>query len=326
MNRRAFLTTVAATGCAMVAARPLFASSHYPSRLVKIVVPFPAGGGTDVLARHLAKQLGDDWAQPVIVENVPGAGGGVGAVSVAKATADGHTLLMTTAGVSSINVSLYKNLSYDPERQFAPISRVASTVFAVVVNPAVKAQSIPDLIAQAKANPGKLTYGSAGYGAAGHLPTELFKRMAGVDLLHVPYKGTAPALNDLLSGQIDVMFAILGPVMPFIEANKVRVLATTGAQRTPALPDVPTVAEAGVPDYVADEWWGIAAPANTPPDVITAINAGIKDFVSKPDIQARLIRDGFAPVSDTPDEFARLISADKVKWGNVIREAKVSFD
>lgn len=302
------------------------AADTYPDRAVRIVVPFPAGGGTDILARQLAKGLGQRWGQAIVVENRPGAGGGIGATAVASAKPDGYTLLMTTAGVSSINPGLYKSLSYDPATQFAPISRVASTVFGVLVHPSLPVDSIQELIALAKAKPGTLTFGSAGNGAAGHLPGELFKSMAGIDIRHVPYRGTSPALNDLLGGQISMMFAILGPAIPYVNAGKLKLLATTGPQRSASFPQVPTVAEAGVPGYVADEWWGVAAPRATPPAIVKQWNEAMRSYVADPVNNRQLIENGYEPASDTTDDFAALIASDRRKWGEVIRAANVHID
>ena len=302
------------------------AADTYPDRPVRLVVPFPAGGGTDTLARQLAKDLGQRWGQVIVVENRPGAGGGIGATAVAAAKPDGYTMLMTTAGVSSINPGLYKSLSYDPAAQFAPISRVASTVFGVLVHPSLPVNSIQELIALAKARPGTLTFGSAGNGAAGHLPGELFKSMAGIDIRHVPYRGTSPALNDLLGGQISMMFAILGPAIPYVNAGKLKLLATTGPKRSASFPQVPTVAEAGVPGYAADEWWGVAAPKATPPAVVRQWNEAMRGYVADPVNNRQLIENGYEPASDTADGFTALIESDRRKWGGVIRAADVHID
>ncbi|WP_028604329.1 Bug family tripartite tricarboxylate transporter substrate binding protein [Ottowia thiooxydans] len=323
MRRRNLLTAAIS---ALSIQSTSWAQRAYPSKALQLVVPFPAGGGTDILARHLAKHLTDAYSQPVVVENRAGAGGAIGAEAVTLAAPDGYTLLMTTAGVSSINPGLYPKLRYDAEKQLIHISRVASTVFALIVNPAVPAKSVKELVQLAKAQPGKLSYGSAGNGAAGHLPAELFNKMAGVNLMHVPYRGTSPAINDLMGGQIQVMFAILGAALPFIQSGKVRVLATTGQQRSAALPDVPTVAESGVPGYVADEWWGVAVPTGTPPAVVARLNESIVSYVKDPQISKKMIADGFEPSYDTPTAFAKLVSNDKAKWGRVITDANVKLD
>lgn len=303
---------------------PAFASA-YPERPVRLVVPFPAGGGTDILARQLAKATAQSWGQPVVVENRPGAGGGIGAAQVGTSAPDGYTLLMTTAGVSSINPELYDKLPYDPATQFTPISRMASTVFVVVVHPSLPAQTLPELIALAKSRPGSLTFGTAGNGAAGHLPAELFKSMAGVDIRHIPYRGTSPALADLMGGQISMMFAILGAALPTIKAGQLRALATTGERRAMALPELPTVAEAALPGYTADEWWGVAAPAGTPDPVVQKWAQAIRSHVETPDVRDQLVAAGFEPAHDTPEAFAALIRQDRKKWGDVIRQAGVTL-
>jgi len=324
MNRRHFLLSGAAAAGALCLPHA-FAATAYPDRPVRLVVPFPAGGGTDVLARQLAKAVAQEWNQPIVVENRPGAGGSIGAAQVAGSPADGYSLLMTTAGVSAINPELYKKLPYDPATQFAPISRVASTVFVVVVHPSLPVTSMAELIELAKRRPGTLTFGSAGNGAAGHLPAELFKSMAGIDIRHIPYRGTSPALADLMGGQISMMFAILGAALPAIQAGQLRALATTGQQRSVVLPDLPTVAEAGLPGYAADEWWGLAAPAGTPDPVVRQWNDAIRQFVQAPESRAHLIGAGFEPSFDTPQAFAQLIAHDREKWGDVIRQAGVTL-
>lgn len=313
-------------GLALAGPHAAQAADAYPAGPIRLVVPFPAGGGTDILARELARELDQQWHQPVIVENRPGAGGAIGAAAVAAAKADGYTMLMTTAGVSAINPSLYKSLPYDPEKQFTPVSRVASTVFGVLVHPSLGVNSIGELIALARSKPGMLTFGSAGNGAAGHLPGELFKSMARIDIRHVPYRGTSPALNDLLGGQISMMFAILGPATPYIKSGRVKLLATTGAARAASFPDVPTVTEAGLPGYVADEWWGVAAPRATPADVVRKWNTAMRAYVARPAVRQKLIENGYEPASDTVDAFSALIASDKVKWGKVVRDASVSID
>jgi tripartite-type tricarboxylate transporter receptor subunit TctC len=325
MNRRHFLLSSAAAAGSLYLPSAFAAAADYPNRPVRLVVPFPAGGGTDALARQVAKAVGQEWNQSIVVENRPGAGGSIGAAHIAGSAPDGYSLLMTTAGVSAINPELYEKLPYDPATQFAPISRASSTVFVVVVHPSLPVKSIADLIELAKRQPGRLTFGSAGNGAAGHLPGELFKSMAGIDIRHIPYRGTAPAMTDLIGGQISMMFAILGAALPAVKAGQLRALATTGPQRSVVLPDLPTVAEAGLPGYSADEWWGLAAPAGTPESVLKKWSDSIKRFVQAPDSRAQLIEQGFEPAFDTPEAFAKLIESDRKKWGDVIRAAHVTL-
>jgi tripartite-type tricarboxylate transporter receptor subunit TctC len=323
MKRRTFMTSALAAATLLSGGHAGRASS-YPQRPVRVIVPFAAGGGTDTLARYLAKHFSETLGGSFYVENFPGAGGGIGAAATQRADADGHTLMMSTAGISAINGSLYKQLSYDPAA-FLPVSRVASTDFALVVNPALPVGSVEELIAYARAKPGILTYGTAGIGAAGHLPAELFKSLTKTDITHVPYRGTGPALSDLLSGQISLMFGILGPTLAHIEAGKLKVLATTGRARAAALPQVPTVAEAGVAHYVADEWWGLVAPRGTPGGVIDALNAAMRAYVQNEASRERLVREGYIPQTDTPQAFADIIEADRRKWGDVIRGAGISL-
>jgi tripartite-type tricarboxylate transporter receptor subunit TctC len=325
MERRSFIGAALAAACTTATGR-VAAQGGFPSGPVRIIVPFPPGGGTDTLSRRLAQHLAESVPGSFVVENVGGAGGSLGAAQVARARPDGHTLMMSTAGISAINQSLYRSLPYDPEREFIPVSRVASTVFALVAHPGLGVASVKELIDLSRSGSGQLYYASAGIGAAGHLPAELFKSMTGTRMEHVPYRGTGPALTDLIGGQTSIKFAILGAALPHIRSGALKVLATTGETRSEALPDVPTVAEAGVPGYSADEWWGIVVPAGTPPEIVSRINGWIRAYVADPETRARLVADGFEPASDDPEGFAALIDRDRAKWGRVIREAGVRLD
>jgi tripartite-type tricarboxylate transporter receptor subunit TctC len=324
--RRRSLAGIALGASVLCTAGRAAAQGTYPARPVRIIVPFPPGGGTDILSRQLAQHLARVVPGTFVVENIGGAGGSLGAAQAARASPDGHTWMMSTAGISAINQGLYRSLPYDPERQFTPVSRVAATVFALVVNPRLGVSSVRELIALARSQPGRLNYGSAGVGAAGHLPAELFKSMASVEIEHVPYRGTGPALTDLIAGQISIKFAIAGAAMPHIRSGTLRVLATTGEARAAALPEVPTVAEAGLPGYSADEWWGIVVPAGTPGELVTRINMWIRAYVAQPEVRARMIADGYEPASDMPEEFAALIARDRAKWRRVIQEARIGLD
>jgi len=285
-------------------------ADQFPSHPVHIVVPFPPGGGTDALARIMAPYLNQAWGVPVIVENKPGASGHIGAEIVAGSAADGYTLLMSsTASLTPKNVD-----------KFAPITLVSASPYVVVVNPKVPAASIAQLVAYAKKNPGKLTFGSSGTGAASHLAGELFKSMAGVDMLHVPYKGTGQAVKDLLGGQIDVMFAPGETVMPQVKAGRLRALAVTSARRASALPDLPTVAEAGVPGYEAIGWFGLLAPAATPRALVEKLSRDANAVLADREVRSKMLALGAEPSGDTPDEFARFIHADQAKWTKLMRE------
>jgi tripartite-type tricarboxylate transporter receptor subunit TctC len=304
--RIAFSTLVALA----VLAAPLARAEDFPSRPVHVLVPFPPGGGTDALARIMGPYLSKMWDQPVIVENKPGASGHIGADYVAGSPADGYMLLMSsTASLTPKNVD-----------KFVPVTLVSASPYVVVVNPKVPASSIAELVAYAKKNPGKLTFGSSGTGAASHLAGELFKSMAGVEMLHVPYKGTGQAVKDLLGGQIDVMFAPGETVMPQVKAGRLRALAVTSARRATAIPDLPTVAEAGVPGYEAIGWFGLLAPAATPKAIVEKVSRDANAVLADPEVRAKMLALGAEPSGDTPEEFGRFIHADQAKWSKLMRE------
>jgi tripartite-type tricarboxylate transporter receptor subunit TctC len=282
----------------------------FPAKPVRIVVPFPPGGGADALARLMAPKLAETWKEPPIIENRPGASGHIGADFVAQSAADGYTLLMSsTASLTEKNV-----------HQFAPVTLVSASPYVVAANPRVQAANVRELIALAKASPGMLTYGSSGTGAASHLSAELFKSLAGVDLLHVPYKGTGQAVTDLLAGQIDLLFAPAQAVMQHVRAGKLKALATTGAKRSTTLAELPTVAESGLPGYAAIGWFGLLAPAATPRGVVEKISADANRVLADADVRARMNAMGAEPSGDTPEEFARFIREDQAKWGKLMRE------
>ena len=291
-------------------------SQEFPSKPVHIVVPFPPGGGADTLARILEPKLAGIWAQPIVVENRPGASGHIGADFVAKSVPDGHTLLMSsTASLTEKNVN-----------QFAPVSLVSASAYIVTATPGVAAANIRELIALAKANPGKLTFGSSGTGAASHLSAELFKAMAGVDLLHVPYKGTGQALTDLLAGHVNLMFAPSQTVMPYVQAGKLKALAVTGSKRSETLPDLPTVAESGLPGYEALGWFGLLAPAATPKATVTKLSAEANRVLAMSDVREKMLGLGADPAGNTPGEFARFIRDDQAKWSKLMKEAGIQAE
>ena len=285
----------------------------FPAKPVRMVVPFPPGGGADALARLMAPELAGMWKQQVIVENKPGASGHIGADHVAQSPADGYTLLMSsTASLTERNVS-----------QFAPVTLVSASPYVVTANPQVQASNVRELIALAVANPGKLTFRSSGTGAASHLSAELFKSMANVDLLHVPYKGTGQAVTDLLAGHVDLLFAPSQAVIQHVRARKLKALATTGARRSETLPDLPTVAESGLPGYEAVGWFGLLAPAATPKPVVDKLSADANRALADPDVRSRMQALGADPSGNTPEEFARFIRDDQAKWAKLMREAGI---
>jgi len=298
----------------------------YPTKPIRIVVPFPPGGATDILARDVAQKLTESWGQQVIVDNRPGAGGNIGSELVAKSAPDGYTLEMGTVGTHAINASLYAKMPYDHVKDFAPVILVAGVPNVLVVNPALPVNSVQELIAYAKANPGKLNFASSGNGTSIHLSGELFKVMAGVQMTHVPYKGSAPALQDLLGGQVQLMFDNLPPSLPQIKAGKLRALGVTTATRSPALPDVPTIAESGLPGFESSSWFGVLAPAGTPPAVIAKLNAEIATWVASPDAKQKLLAIGANAAGGTPDDFAKHIAAETAKWAKVVKESGAKID
>jgi tripartite-type tricarboxylate transporter receptor subunit TctC len=286
----------------------------FPSKPVRIVVPFPPGGGADTLTRIMEPRLAAIWAQPIIVENRPGASGHIGADFVAKSAPDGTTLLMSsTASLTEKNVD-----------QFAPVSLVSASPYIVTANPKVAAANLRELIALAKASPGKLSFASSGTGAASHLSAELFKSMAGVDLLHVPYKGTGQAVTDLLAGHVNLMFAPAQTVMPYVREGRLKALALTGSKRSETLPDLPTVAESGLPGYGAVGWFGLLAPAATPRPTVVKVSLDVNRVLAEREVREKMLGLGADPSGDTPEEFARFIREDQAKWAKLMREAGIT--
>jgi len=298
----------------------------YPTKPIRIVVPFPAGGTTDVLARAAAQKLAETLGQPAVVDNRPGAGGNIGAELVAKSAPDGYTLLMGTVGTHAINPGLYPKLPYDHVKDFAPVILVAGVPNVLVINPALPVNSVPELIAYAKANPGKLNFASSGNGTSIHLSAELFKTMAGVQMTHVPYKGSAPALQDLVGGQVQLMFDNLPSSLALIKGGKLKALAVTSGARAAALPDVPTLAESGLPGFEASSWFGLLAPAGTPPPVIAKLNGEIAKWLATPEAKEKLLAQGANAAGGTAEEFAQFIAAETAKWQKVVKESGAKVD
>jgi tripartite-type tricarboxylate transporter receptor subunit TctC len=290
----------------------------YPTKPIRLIVPLTAGGPTDIAARIVAAPLGDALGQQVIVDNRPGAGGNIGADLTAKSPPDGYTLFMGTSGPLAINSSLYPSLPFNPLKDFAPIIQTASAPFVVIVNPAVPARNMKELIALAKAKPGQLNYGSVS-GSASHLSTELFKLMAGVNMVHIPYKGAAPATTDVIAGQIQLSFASTPGSVPMVKAGKVKPLGVTSARRVAKLPDVPTVAESALPGYEASVWYGVVAPAGTPRDIVQRLNQEIARILANPTHHERMIGADFEPTTSTPEQFAAFIKSETAKWAKVVK-------
>ena len=298
------------------------AQSTYPSRPVRIVVPSPPAGGTDIIARVLAQYFSTAMGQQFFVENRPGAGNMIGIESVARAAPDGYTLLFVPSTLA-LNSVMYKKVSYDPVRDFAPITLAAAANNVLVVNPAIPAKTLVEFIALAKGKPGQLTYGTPGIGTSPHMSMELFKSLAGVDLQHVPYRGTAPAMTDVISGQIASMFSNALTAKPQIESGAIRALGVSGRKRSEALPSVPPIAEAGVPSYEATQWYGLVAPAGTPPDIIARLHAEATAALKIQEMKDKLASDGAEPVGTTPQEFAAHIKGELEKWAAVARAARI---
>jgi tripartite-type tricarboxylate transporter receptor subunit TctC len=298
----------------------------YPSRPVRIIVPFPAGGIADVFARIIAFRLNEAWGQPVVVENRAGAGGNIGAEQVAKAPGDGYTVLMGNIGTQAVNVSLFRNLPYDPVKDFTPVALVVESESLLALHPSVGANTVAELIALARAQPGKLSYGSAGPGTAGHLAGELFKSMARVEITHVPYKGAVPAITDLLAGQTSMVFGTMPTMLPHVKAGKLKGLAVLGASRSAAAPELPTLAEAGLPGFEVTNWIGVFGPAGMPSAVTAKLNAGIIAVMRTPEVQQRLLTEGARFTPTTPEQFAAFVNAETAKWGKLIRDVGIRVD
>ena len=310
MRLAAALLLVVATGVS---------AEDYPSRPITLVVPYAAGGGNDVMARIVAEKMSKALGQQIVIENKGGAGGSIATRQVAKSTPDGYTLGLGGTGTLAINPTLYGNVGYDPRRDFAPVGLIATSALVVLVNPQIEAKTIPELIALAKREPGKLNYASAGVGSGIHLGAELFATMAGIKLTHIPYKGSAPALTDLIGGHVAIYFSSLPPAIALVKDGKVRALGVTGPTRSPSFPDLPTVAEAALPGYEAVLHYGIVAPAGTPQPVIDKLNAAMKTALDDPEVRQRIAADGAEPFSGTPQDYAADIDREETKWSQVVK-------
>lgn len=321
MTRR-LLSAVVAVFALVLLAAPAMAA--FPERAVRIIVPFPAGGSNDVIARILGQRLSEIWGQPVVVENRAGAGGNVGAEGVARAPADGYTLLLAAPGPLAINPSLFQRMNFDPLKDFAPVALAASVPIVLAVNPQVRATSVAELIALAKAEPGKLHFGSSGAGSTNHLAGELFKTLAGINIVHVPYRGAAPAMNDLVAGHIPFMFDNMPAVRPQVDGGRIRALAVAGANRSPLYPDLPTMAEAGVPGFEASAWFGLVAPAGTPAEVMKVLIDTTTAVLKEPGIVARFAELGAEPGTVSGEAFGAFLKAESEKWSGIVRAAGIT--
>ncbi len=317
LTRRVFLTASAIAGLAL---RPYGSAlaQTYPDRPIKLIVPFPPGGPTDVMARLVAQHLSSTIGGSVVVENRPGAGGSVGTKAVAAADPDGYTLLFGGTSTLAINPAMYKNLPYDPVTGFAPVAMVSSSPFVLVVNPSLPVKTVKEFIDYVKANPGKVNYGSAGIGTTPHLTAELFKSLTGADIVHVPYKGGAPVITDVLAGQIQMTFELIAVLLPFIQERKLRALAVTTETRSRDLPDVPTMGESGVAGCLSSSWFGVVAPAGTPATIVSKLNSEINKGLRSAEIIASLAKLGSETKVGSPQEFGVLIASDLERWKSIV--------
>ena len=298
----------------------------WPAKPIKWIVPFAPGGTTDILARTIGEKLTVALGQPVIIENKPGAGGGVGADFTAKAPPDGYTIMGGTISTHAINASLYKSLPYDPVKDFVPITLIARVPNMLVINPDIPAKNVAELITLLKANPGKYSFASSGNGTSQHLSGELFKSMAGVDMQHIPYKGSPPALQDVVGGQVAMTFDNITTAWPLAKGGKLRALAVTTAKRSAVAPDVPTLSESGLAGYEVGSWQGVFAPAGTPPAIVKRLNAEIVKIINMPDVKEKLIGLGAEPVGNTSEEFAALVKTEVAKWAEVVKQSGAKVD
>jgi tripartite-type tricarboxylate transporter receptor subunit TctC len=319
-SRRAVLAGAAAM---LVAAAK---AETYPSHPVKIVVPFPAGGSNDIIARVLAQKLSERTGAQFFVENRGGAGGNIGAEAVASSNPDGYTLLITAPPPLTTNVALYKDMPFDPAKAFAPVALLATVQIVLMVHPSLPVNNVRELVALAKAKPGTLNFGSSGIGSTNHLAGELLKRMTGIDIVHVPYKGAAPAMNDLIAGHIPMMFDNMPAVLPQVQGKSVRAIAVAGAQRAAALSDVPTVAESGVPGFEAFSWFGMVAPARTPAATLETLKNHVEAILEMPDVQKRFAELGAEPGTVTGAEFGKFLAEDSAKWTEIIKASGATAD
>ena len=326
MKRHRAIVTAGVVLAALVLAPVTLRAQSYPSKPIRLIIPFPPGGSTDILGRSLAQKLSEAWGQQVLVDNRGGAGGTIGADLAAKAPADGYTLLMGHIGTLAVNVSLYPKLGYDPVRDFAPVSMVALVPNVLVVHPALPVKNVTELIAYAKANPGKLNYSSGGNGSAAHLAVEYFKLQTKTEIVHVPYKGTGPSVTDLIAGQVSMTMTGAPAVIPHVQSGRIRALGVSSPQRIPALAQIPTVVESGVPGFDATQWYGVVAPVGTPKDIVARLNAEIRKIMQSKEMLERLNTEGAISAAGTPEQFDAYIKSEIARWGAVVKAAGMKAD
>ncbi|MBA2412479.1 MAG: tripartite tricarboxylate transporter substrate binding protein [Burkholderiaceae bacterium] len=326
LKRRTLLAALATSITATLPGAVVAQAASYPNKPIRIIVPFAVGGIADTFGRTIGIKLTEAWGQPVVIDNRTGAGGNIGADLVAKAPPDGYTLVMGNNGTHAVNVSLFKTIPFDPIKDFVPVAHVLEAEGLLVVNPSIKANSVREVLEMARAQPGKLSYASGGLGTTSHLAGELFKSTGKVDIVHVPYKGNSPAIADLLSGQTQMSFATMPTVLPHVKAGKLRALASIGLARTVALPDVPTVAESGLPGFEVSNWIGLFAPAGTPSEIVAKLNAEVQKIMQSPDVQKRLETEGARFIPTTPGQFASFQRDELAKWAKIIKDANIKAE
>jgi tripartite-type tricarboxylate transporter receptor subunit TctC len=322
---RSWIATLAVALCALAPAAPAALAQAYPSRPVRLIVPFPPGGVTDIVGRILAQRLGESLGQQVLVDNRGGAAGAIGAQAAAKSAPDGYTLLMATA-THAINATLIPNPNFDLVKDLAPVSLAASVPLLLAVNPSFPARDVKELVAAAAARPGQINFASGSTGSASHLAGEMLKTMARVDMVHIPYKGGSLGIQDLVAGQVQLMFENMPSILPFVQSGRLRGLAVTSAKRSPAAPDLPTMIESGYPGFEAGSWYGLFAPAGTPAEILARLNADMAKSLRSPETRKLLSQQGAEPVGNSEAEFAAFIRAEIAKWGRVIKAANVKID
>ena len=325
MIRKLLVASLAAL-CAAAAPALAQPAQAYPNKPIRVIVPFPPGGPTDVVARLIGNKLGERWGQPVLVENRAGAGGTIGAEIVARSVPDGYTLVMGSTANMAVNVTLFKKLSYDPVKDFAPVNLAAVTPSLLLVNPKFPANDVKEFIAYAKANPAAINYATGGVGTPSHLAAEMFKTMAGIQMNHVPYKGSIPALTDIMGGQVTLMFDSMASGLPFAKSGKLKALAQTGAKRSASVPELPTIGESGLPGYDVAGWFGFLAPAATPHDIVQKLSSEITAILNLPDVKERYLLLGAEPGPGIPEEFAAFLRSEIAKWAKVIRDSGAKAD
>ena len=329
MNARtAVVTAFAASGVVLSAAatHAVAANANYPGRPIRFIMPYPVGGSIDISGRVVAQQLGENLGQQVVVDNRTGAGGTIGMEAGANAVPDGYTIVMGGTGTLAISPGLERRLAYDPLKSFAPVTVLATTPYVLVAHPSLPAGSVKELIALARAQPGKLNYASGGSGSAPHLIAEMFKASAGLNIVHVPYKGSTPAVNELMGGQVQMLFTGIPSVSPQLRAGRLKALGVTSARRSSSLPEVATIAESGVRGFDVSPWFGVLAPTRTPPVLVNRLNSEILKVLQAPTVRERLIRDGVDPVGNTPQEFTAFIRSELAKWSKVVKAAGVKVE